>query len=323
MTPLSFGYRVEMSLPSYEDASRLAQRAEAVGYDSVWVRDHVAVPEATKNANCLECFTTLAGMARDTKRVKLGSLVVCNHWRNPALVAKMGAMIDIMSGGRLILGIGAGASREVREFERYGWEMPAPADRVREVEESVQIIRRMWTEDAPSFDGRYHRISEAICEPKPISQPSPPILLAGAGEQLMLRVVAKHADIWNGAGAADVYRHKMDVVDRYCEEIDRDPESLIRSTNLNIVIGTTAEKARRRADQLIDENPMMARVFEHAIIGDTETVVERTNQLIEIGARWFVTYFWETNLEAQFESIEQFGQEVLPLLAETSQPAVS
>ena len=235
----------------------------------------------------------------------------------------MGAMIDVMSGGRLILGVGAGASRELREFQRYGWEMPAPADRVREVEEAVQIIHKMWTEEAPTFEGRFYRISEAICEPKPISRPRPPILLAGAGEQLMLRVVAKHADIWNGAGMLDVYRHKMDVVNRYCEEIGRDPQSLIRSTNLNIVIGTTTEKARRRADQLIDENPMMARVFEHAIIGDTETVVERTQQLIEIGAQWFVTYFWETNLDAQFESIEQFGQEALPLLAETSQPVGS
>ena len=309
----TFGCRVETGLPRYDDAAAQARAAEAAGFDSVWIRDHVAIPETTGDPNCLEVFTTLAGLARDTQRVKLGTLVVCTPWRNPALIAKMGATIDVMSHGRLILGLGAGSPNSQREFTRYGWELGPQADRIRALGEAIQIIRKMWTEPAPSFEGRYHRIQEAVCEPFPIQKPHPPIVVGASGEQLALKNVARHADGWESSAAIDDFRRKSELLDRYCGEIGRDPRTISRAVHQMIVVDEPG-KAEDRLRQIIASRPEQRSLLQRANLGGPEQVAERIRPYFEAGASTFIAFFWDVSHSAQMESIERFGAEVIPLL---------
>ncbi|MFN8534325.1 MAG: TIGR03619 family F420-dependent LLM class oxidoreductase [Dehalococcoidia bacterium] len=312
MEQVHFGCRIETGVPDYETTADLARQAEAVGYDSVWIRDHVAMPEVTADPNCLECFTTLAALARDTKRVQLGTLVVCTPWRNPALLAKMGATIDVLSGGRLILGLGAGSFGLRREFDRYGWQILPNADRIRSLGESIQIIRKMWTEDAPSFQGRYHRIQEAVCAPKPKQRPHPPIFVGASGEQFALRNAVRYGDGWNSAVMYDEYVQKVETVNRYCDEIGRDPATLVRSVN-HVVIVDKPERAKERLEALVASKPGQPYLRRRTIAGGPEEVAERIRPFLALGANWFITYFWETDPGAQRDNIAAFGSEVLPL----------
>ncbi|MCS6801874.1 MAG: LLM class flavin-dependent oxidoreductase [Chloroflexota bacterium] len=313
MSNRSFGCRVETGLARYDDAAAQARAAEAAGFDSIWIRDHVAIPETTGDPNCLEVFTTLAGLARDTQRVKLGTLVVCTPWRNPALIAKMGATIDVMSHGRLILGLGAGSPNAKREFTRYGWELAPQADRIRALGEAIQIIRKMWTEPAPTFEGRYHRIHEAVCEPFPIQRPHPPILIGASGEQLALKNVARHADIWESSANVEDFRRKSAILDRYCEEIGRDPATIRRAVHQMIIVDEPG-KAEERLQRIIASRPEQRSLLQRANLGSPEQVAERIRPYFEAGASLFIAFFWDISHAAQMESIERFGREVIPLL---------
>ncbi|GIW05326.1 MAG: LLM class F420-dependent oxidoreductase [Dehalococcoidia bacterium] len=309
----SIGCRVETGLARYDDAAAQAKAAEAAGFDSIWIRDHVAIPETTGDPNCLEVFTTLAGLARDTERVKLGTLVVCTPWRNPALMAKMAATIDVMSHGRLILGLGAGSPNSKREFNRYGWELEPQADRIRALGEAIQIIRKMWTEPAPSFEGRYHRIEEAVCEPFPVQKPTPPIVVGASGEQLALKNVARHADGWESSSSVEEFVRKSALLDRYCEEIGRDPATISRAVHQMIVIDEPG-KAEQRLQAIVASRPQTRSLLQRANLGGPEQVADRIRPYFEAGATTFIAFFWDVSHTAQLESIERFGNEVIPLL---------
>ena len=311
MAQVHVGTRVETGVPSFETTVRLAKAAEAFGYDSVWIRDHVAIPETTGANECLEVFAVMAGLARETTRVELGSLVLCNPWRNPALVAKIASTIDVMAGGRVIVGFGAGANGRALEFERYGFAHGSPGDRVRALGEAMQICRLMWTEEHPSFQGRYYTIDDAICEPKPVRVP--PILVGGGGPQL-LRQTVLHADGWNTAGTIEAYRPKAELVDQLCEEAGRDPGTLFRSTNQACIVDTTREKAEGRKQRLLERNPGMAHKMGRLICGSPQDVAEAIRPFLDLGVNHIVAYFWEPEITAQLENMQVFAEEVVPLL---------
>ncbi|MFN8533180.1 MAG: LLM class flavin-dependent oxidoreductase [Dehalococcoidia bacterium] len=313
MPKRSFGCRVETGLASYDDAAAQAKTAEASGFDSVWIRDHLAIPETTGDPNCLEVFTTLAGFARDTERVGLGSLVICTPWRNPALMAKMGATIDVMSGGRLILGLGAGSPTAGREFNRYGWTLDPQPDRIRALGEAIDIIRLMWTEDAPSYSGRYHQITEAVCDPKPKQRPHPPVFVGASGEKLALRNVARHADGWESSSNVEDFQRKSALLDRYCQEIGRDPVTIARAVHQMIVIDEPG-KAEHRIQTIVASRPATRSLLQRANFGGPEQVAERIRPFFDAGATTFIAFFWDVSHAAQLESIERFARQVIPLL---------
>lgn len=311
MSRIKLGCRVETGVPEYETAASLAQHAENAGYDSVWIRDHVAIPETTGSPHCLEAFTMLAGLARDTKRVNIGTLVICTTWRNPALMAKMAATIDVMSGGRLILGLGAGAGP--REFKRYGFtHMPTP-DRVRMVAEAVQIMKKMWTEESPAFHGRYYNIDGAVCDPKPKSQPSIPIYIGAGGEQLSLKNVVRYADGWHWSGNIEDYRKKAEVVNRLCEELGRDPKSLKRSVHVSTLVGSKAETSQRM-EQIMAQRESQNNLRDRTLIGTPEEMADFIHQYQQLGVDQFVSYFWDSEIDGQHAAIETFGAKVIPLV---------
>src|SRR5215218_6591101 len=195
-------------------AVEVAQLAEQLGYDSVWLYDHVHnVPRPAHEA-VFECWTTIAAISQVTSRVRLGQMVGCNSYRMPSLLAKITATVDVISGGRLDWGIGAGWYEN--EYKGYGFDFPAPKVRIGMLRESVEIVKSMWTETETTYDGTYYKLERANCDPKPVQDPHPPIWIGGGGEQLTLRVVARHATHSNFGGKPHEWAHKADVLRRHC-----------------------------------------------------------------------------------------------------------
>src|SRR6187551_2143335 len=207
-----------------------AKAAEAAGFSLVTVMDHLnQIPGVGQQTEpMLEAWSVLAALARETKRVRLGTLVTGVTYRNPALLAKTATTLDVISGGRAILGIGA-AWNDV-EHAGYGYEFPPIRERMDRLDEALTIIRAMFTEDRPSFAGRYYRIEDALNVPRPVQPRGPRILVGGGGEQRTLKIAAKHADMthWFPLGF-DVLRHKTEVLERHCAEIGRDPATIERT----------------------------------------------------------------------------------------------
>ena len=180
----------------YEFSKSISVAADRIGFDSIYAYDHfIPFYSDDRDKNIFECFTLLSALASITERIKIGQIVTCNSYRNPSLVAKMLSTLDIISNGRVELGIGAGWYEH--EYIAYGYYFPSNVSRIKQLDESLNIIKTMWKEKRPSFEGKYYRIKEAICNPKPIQKPHPIIMIGGSGEKYLLKVVAKHADRYN------------------------------------------------------------------------------------------------------------------------------
>ena len=235
---LSFGIKTVQQRTTYEDMLRVWQEADSLpSIEHAWLFDHFMPLRGDCTDPCLEGWTLLAAFAALTKRLRLGLTVSSNTYRHPAVLANMAATVDIISGGRLDFGIGAGVGEENHETEHYAYGIPlyTPGERIRRLGEACELIKRMWTEVAPSFRGQYYEIKDAYCEPKPVQKPYPPFVIGGVGEKLLLRVVAEHADIWNfTGGGAESFSRKAGILDQYCADIGRDPEEITRSTQVRV-----------------------------------------------------------------------------------------
>jgi len=242
---VSFGIKTSQSSLTYEEILNTWVQAEDVPvFEHAWLWDHMIPLRGPVTGAALEAWTLLAALAAQTKRLRLGVIVTNNRLRPPAVLAKMAATVDIISGGRLELGIGAGAGEQHdaalsqlvhREYDAYGVPVVPTPETLGALGEACTIIERMWAEDEPfDFKGRYYGLTGAICEPKPVQKPHPPILIGSAGERLGLRVVAEHADIWNCPTRGDVeeFKRKSAVLDEHCKAIGRDPKEIRRSVQL-------------------------------------------------------------------------------------------
>jgi len=196
---------------SYTEICDLARKAETSGFESFWVSDHFfGGPGGTPDRNCLEAWTLLAALARDTSKIRLGVLVAAIQYRNPALQAKIAAGVDHISGGRLEFGVGAGWKED--EYRAYGYDFPTPGDRVEQLRDGLEITRRLWEDDRATYHGKHYRIDDAVCAPKPTQRPRPPIWIGGAGPRVM-RLAARYADGFDlgkhGGGGADLSPDEM------------------------------------------------------------------------------------------------------------------
>src|SRR5215469_13935959 len=219
---------------------------EADGVPSIehaWAFDHFIPLGPDPTGPQLEGWTLLGALAAHTRRLRVGLMVTGNIYRHPAVLAKIGATVDIISHGRLDFGIGAGWNE--LECSMYGIPLYTPGERIRRLGEACEVFRRLWTETVANFDGRYYQLTDARCEPKPVQQPYPPFVIGGGGEQLTLRVTARHAAIWNyGHCPPEEYRNKSTVLDKHCAAIGRDPATIERSVQL--YVDTTDLAATRR-----------------------------------------------------------------------------
>src|SRR3954451_19417933 len=202
------------SIPDPQDkwskTLEIARMADDLGYDSIWVYDHFHNVPVPAHETMFECWTTIAALSQVTTRVRLGQMVGCALYRNPALLAKITSNVDVISGGRLDWGIGAGWYEN--EYRGYGYAFPSPKDRIGMLRETVEIVKSMWTEPETTFRGTYYELSRANCDPKPLQAPHPPVWIGGGGEQLALRGGGRHADCSNFGGQPEMLAHKREVL---------------------------------------------------------------------------------------------------------------
>src|SRR5262245_22142409 len=196
--PIRFGVQAAPQQISWAELKEVWQEVETLGFDSLWVNDHMLPSVGPTDAANMEGWATLAAMAALTSRVKIGALVTANTFRHPAVLAKMATTIDHISNGRFILGIGSGYFEQ--EHKVYGIPFPTTSERAKRLEEAIQVIRTLWTQESASFQGTYYQLANAPFNPKPVQKPPPPIMIGGVGEKLTLPIVAKYADMWNAAG---------------------------------------------------------------------------------------------------------------------------
>lgn len=226
---VSFGIKTSPQHTTYDAMLKVWREAEEIpSIEHAWLFDHFAPIQGDVDGPCLEGWTVLAAFAAVTQRLRLGLMVTGNTYRHPAVLAKIAATVDVISNGRLDFGIGAGWN--VYEHESMGIPLYKPGERIRRLDEACEIIKRLFTQPTVDFEGRYYHLAEARCEPKPVQRPYPPIVIGGGGEQLTLRVVAKHADIWNHAGpSVEEFSHKVRVLHEHCAAVGRDPGEIVLS----------------------------------------------------------------------------------------------
>ncbi|MDH3683879.1 MAG: TIGR03560 family F420-dependent LLM class oxidoreductase [Acidimicrobiia bacterium] len=233
---------------SYEEVATIAAATEAADWDALWLSDHLLWSPDAVDRNCYEAWTLLAALAAATTTLRLGTLVTCNSYRHPSLLAKMAAGIDAMSGGRVDFGIGAGWKQE--EYRAYGYDFPGVGVRQRQMSEAIDVTRLLWTEPYADYSGEHYRLERAVCAPKPVQSPMP-IWVGGHGDNL-LRIVAEKGDGWNMVfgRTLDQLRDRHAVLDRHCEEVGRDPASVRRSVFLFTALADTPAEIEALADDL-------------------------------------------------------------------------
>ncbi|MCL4859660.1 MAG: LLM class F420-dependent oxidoreductase [Caldilineaceae bacterium] len=234
MKPITFGIKTAPQQTTYEAILQIWQQAdENPAFAHAWLFDHYAPIHGDLDGPCLEGWTMLAALAAETSRIRIGLMVTGNTYRHPAVLASIAATVDVISQGRLDLGIGAGWN----EYEHASMGIPLyrPGERIRRLDEACQILKQLFTQQLTTFEGRYYQLKEARREPKPVQKPHPPLVIGGSGEQLTLQVVAKHANVWNFAGGpVDVFQHKVSVLKQHCEAVGRDFDTIDLSTQVPV-----------------------------------------------------------------------------------------
>ena len=307
------GWRMDLAdvpnpIEKYETMSRCAREAEQAGFDAVWLYDHFHTVPTPQIESVFECWTSMAGLARDTKTIRLGQMVTCNGYRPPSLLAKMASCIDVMSRGRLILGIGAGWYQH--EYEAYGYQYPDTPERLRMLRESLQVIKAMWTEEHATFDGRYYHVRGAINEPKPVQKPHPPIWIGGGGEKVTLKLVAQYGDACNFNADVETVRHKLEVLREHCETVGRDYDSVLKTLEFYTILGESREIDRVVADAALrsGQDESFIRSW-HPLHGDADRIAGIIQSYADVGIQYFIV-----NLPNAFEGgvIARFAEEVFP-----------
>jgi F420-dependent oxidoreductase-like protein len=265
---------------------RIAAQVEASGLDSLWRSDHFFSVMGAVERDSLETWASLAVLADRTRRLRFGPLVCSMTFRSPALLARMAAAVDQLAQGRLELGVGAGWYE--REHQAFGIPFPSVKERMDRLEEGIEVLRRLWGPDPASFEGRYWQLRDAVCRPKPSQPNGPPLVIGGAGEVRLLRIVAQYAAEWNCYGfAPDAYRRKREVLARHCQSVGRDPETIRRSVMAGVLIGATAGDVRQRAERLQAFWPALKGVAPEGVatrLRERQWLVGTPDQIVEQAA---------------------------------------
>jgi F420-dependent oxidoreductase-like protein len=242
--PSGFGQdfaRIPDPIAAFETLSRVAAAADELGYETLWVPDHLTTIPPSQEI-VFEAWSLITALARDTARIRLGQLVTGNGYRNPALQAKMASTVDVISRGRLTFGIGAGWYEP--DYAGYGYEFGSAGERLRRLEEAVQIILSLWTDAEATYEGKYYRVSGAVNQPKGIQSPHVPMMIAGGGEKVTLRLVAKYGDACNVIESPARLEHKYAVLKKHCDDLGRDYHTIRRTATTLCIIRDTDEEAR-------------------------------------------------------------------------------
>ncbi len=308
----------------------LARRADAEpAWESIWVYDHFhTVPEPTADATH-EAWTLMSAFAAVTGRVRLGQMCTCMSYRNPAYLAKVAATVDVISEGRLEMGIGAGWYEH--EWRAYGYGFPGAGERLARLREGVEIMRQAWTTGSATLAGQHYQVDGALCAPRPLqgtSQPGSaangiPLWIAGGGERKTLRIAAEYADYTNFDGTPEGFVRKSQILREHCADLGRDFETIVRSANYNVVIGADEREVEDRlswyADHLTragisagEVDKAVGTLRTQPAVGTPEQILERLTGLQAQGLAYAITYFAESAYD--LSGVELFEREVMPQL---------
>ena len=285
----AFEFGEKNTSPLFNRVRDVVIECERLGYHSVWLDDHLMFGKRP----ILECWTTLATLSSLTTRIRLGTMVLCSSFRNPALLAKMTATLDVISGGRLEFGIGAGVQKE--EHIAYGIPFPEARIRIERMKEAVEIIKKMWTEKKASYKGKHYEINEAICEPKPLQKPHPPITIGGGGEKLTLKVTAQYADRYDFGylPSLELYKHKLEVLENYCRAVGRGPQEIEKSCWPGGQVLISRDQ-KELGEKLLQRKPKRVTIgdFEKLnLVGTPDDCRKKLQPYADLGVTHFMLFF--------------------------------
>lgn len=309
------GWRMDLTeiadpVEQFEAMTAVARAADAdPAWDSIWVYDHFhTVPEPTMETT-FECWTITATLARDTERVKIGQMVGCNGYRNPALYAKIASTVDVASHGRLYAGIGAGWYED--EWRAYGYGFPDVPERMRMFREAVRIIHAMWTEEKPVFQGRYYTIDGPINEPRGVQTPRIPLWIGGAGEKVTLKLVAEYGDACNFGGSPDEISRKLEILRRHCDTVGRDYDTITKSTQIFMLpIPAGGDRERLSAEAAARLNFTPEAFAKQYWVGTSDEIVERLQATVDAGIDYVIFYI--PGLAYDHGAMHQVAREIIP-----------
>jgi F420-dependent oxidoreductase-like protein len=320
------GWRLDLvDIPAarhWEVMNGLATYADAGAWDSLWVYDHFhTVPVPTDEATH-EAWTLMAAYAATTTRIKLGQMCTAMSYRNPVYLAKVAATADVISGGRIQMGIGGGWYEH--EWRAYGYGFPSAGVRLRRLDEGVQIMRAAWRDGRVSFDGKDYQVDGAIVAPKPLQDGGPPLWIAGGGEKVTLKIAAKYAKYTNFVSDPEGFTHKSQVLESHCKEVGTDYGAIVRSANFNAIIGESEADVKDRVERIRARQVTKANAdaveamlsnatSPDSATGTPEQVVERLRRMKTLGCEYAILYFPEAAYDRS--GIELFEREVIPALS--------
>jgi alkanesulfonate monooxygenase SsuD/methylene tetrahydromethanopterin reductase-like flavin-dependent oxidoreductase (luciferase family) len=280
----------------FSEAREVALRSEELGYSSVWFTDHMVPAWLSPQESELECWTLLSAMSAITRKIRLGTLVSCESFRLPSLLAKMAATVDVVSNGRLDLGIGAGWYQ--KDFEFLGLPFLEPSVRIERLKESIQIIKKMWTGDKMSFEGKHYRLSNVLSShPKVVQKPHPPIWVGGKSK-MVLRLAAEEADVLNLTGVTpEECARKIEALEDYCKEVGRRPSQLRKSIFIrHAVVGKNDEEVKaelRRSEPIITvDGAPLKKHLDSGIFGTPDQCIEKIQRFVDLGIGDFQIFFY-------------------------------
>ncbi len=283
---------------------------ERLGYHSVWLDDHLMFGKRP----ILECWTTLATLSSLTTRIRLGTMVLCSSFRNPALLAKMAATVDVISGGRLEFGIGAGVQKE--EHIAYGLPFPEARIRIERMKEAVEIIKKMWTEEKANYKGKHYEVNEAVCLPKPVQKPHPPITIGGGGEKLTLKVTAQYADRYDFGyiPSLELYKHKLEVLDSYCRAVGRNPQEIEKSCWPGGQVLISRDK-KAIGEKLLQRKPKRFTIgdFEKLnLVGTPNACLKKLRPYADLGVTHFMLFFGDL---PSLDGLRLFAESIMKMMS--------
>src|SRR5437773_10373790 len=308
---MRFGVFTSMGAQTWPGVLDLWRHLEKTGWDIACVTDHFLPNTREREGAVLEAWSTLSALAALVPRLRVGTIVLGNTYRHPAVVAKMAAQVDIISGGRLLLGIGAGWQQN--EHEAYGIPFYTMRERLERLDEACQVMVSLWTERRSTFAGKYYQLSDAPLDAKPVQKPHPELMIGGGGERVTLRIVAKRADHWNVWGGPHVLTRKGKILDEHCAAVGRDPKSIIRSTNMSLLITDKKDEIEKLAQTIATRmGRHAADARDTCLAGTPEQIREQLGRLREAGASTLFLPTMFRPLDEIRRDLDRFIAEIAP-----------
>ncbi len=306
--PIRFGIQTGQQMVEWKDMLDLWVKADAWGYDSLWNFDHFYAIFVDPENPCLEGWTTLSALAQATKRARIGHLVNGNTYRHPCVTAKMAASLDHISGGRLNLGIGAGWFE--KEHSDFGIDFKDVPRRLQALDEACQIIRGMFTQAKTTVHGKHYQVTDAMCFPKPVQQGGPPIMIGGTGKNVLLKIVAKYADLWNASDGADEMRGYIDIIKRHGDKIGRDTDAIEKTVMLPLCYKAAPEREQFVCQLMAGMRQVsLDEARRRGVIGNQQECLDTIERYAKAGVTHFIFMCFTPYF---LDEIQAFAEEIIP-----------